>query len=221
MRHDLESNVLVMPHESEDTTQYPIPLLYLCWHKILDLVFGVCGLLVLLLLLPIIALLIRLDSPGPIFYTQERLGYRGRIFYIYKFRSMYIDAEQAGHAIWATENDMRVTRMGRFMRATHLDELPQVINILYGEMSLIGPRPERKEFVTTLETMIPLYRCRLSVKPGLTGWAQVRYKYGASLEDTRRKLEYDLYYLKHVSVGLDLLIMFETIKTIVLRRGAQ
>lgn len=219
MQHDLEGNVLVMPHESEDVTQYPIPLLYLCWHKILDLVFGVCGLLVLLPLLPIIALLIRLDSPGPIFYIQERLGYWGRIFYIYKFRSMYIDAEQAGHAIWAIENDTRVTRVGRFMRATHLDELPQVINILRGEMSLIGPRPERKEFVATLETMIPLYRCRLSVKPGLTGWAQVQYRYGNTEHDALVKLHYDLYYIKHWSLILDVLILFKTAIEIVTFRG--
>ncbi len=219
MRHDLEGNVLVVPHESEDTTQYTIPLLYLCWHKILDLVFGVFGILVLLLLLPIIALLIRLDSPGPIFYIQERLGYRGRIFYIYKFRSMYIDAEQAGHAIWAIENDTRVTRVGRFMRATHLDELPQVLNILRGEMSLIGPRPERKEFVTTLEMMIPLYRCRLSVKPGLTGWAQVQYRYGNTEHDAVVKLHYDLYYIKHQSLIIDILILFKTAIEIVSCRG--
>ena len=132
---------------------------------------------------------------------------------------MYIDAEQAGHAIWATENDMRVTRMGRFMRATHLDELPQVINILYGEMSLIGPRPERKEFVTTLETMIPLYRCRLSVKPGLTGWAQVKYRYGNTEHDALVKLQYDLYYIKHQSLILDILILFKTVIEIVSCRG--
>lgn len=219
MWHDLESDVLVIPQESENTTFYTISLFYLCWHKILDLAFGVCGLLVLLLLLPIIALLIRLDSPGSIFYTQERLGYRGRIFYIYKFRSMYIDAEQAGQAIWAIENDIRVTRIGRFMRATHLDELPQVINILRGEMSLIGPRPERKEFVITLETMIPLYRCRLSVKPGLTGWAQVKYRYGNTEHDALVKLHYDLYYLKHRSLILDILILFKTVIEIMACRG--
>jgi lipopolysaccharide/colanic/teichoic acid biosynthesis glycosyltransferase len=219
MWHDLESNVLIMPHESEDTTQRTLPLLYLCWHTILDIVFGLCGLLVLLLLLPMIALLIRLDSPGSIFYKQERLGCRGRTFSIHKFRSMYINAEQAGHAIWATENDLRVTRVGRFMRATHLDELPQVINILRGEMSLIGPRPERKEFVTTLEMRIPLYRCRLSVKPGLTGWAQVNYPYGNTEHDALFKLHYDLYYIKHRSLTLDILILFKTVIEVVSCRG--
>ena len=219
MRHDLESNVLVMAHESENTPQRTISLFYLCWHTILDIVFGVCGLLALLLLLPMIALLIPLDSPGPVFYTQERLGYRERTFYIRKFRSMYIDAEPAGQAIWATENDMRVTRVGRFMRATRLDELPQVINILCGEMSLIGPRPERKEFVTILEKRIPLYRCRLSVKPGLTGWAQVKYRYGNTEHDAQVKLHYDLYYIKHWSPMLDILILCKTIIEIVSRRG--
>ncbi len=219
MWHDLESNVLVMPHESEYTTWPTISFLYLCWHTILNIAFGIGGLLVLLVLLPIIALLICLDSPGPIFYTQERLGYQGRLFSIHKFRSMHINAESTGHAIWAIENDIRVTRMGRFMRATHLDELPQVINILRGEMSLIGPRPERKEFVTTLETMIPLYRCRLSVKPGLTGWAQVQYRYGNSEHDALVKLHYDLYYIKHRSLILDILILFKTVIEVMSCRG--
>jgi lipopolysaccharide/colanic/teichoic acid biosynthesis glycosyltransferase len=219
MWRDLKSSVLVMTHENDYMTQHTIPLFYLCWHKILDIVFGVCGLVALLLLLPIIALLIYLDSPGPIFYRQERLGYRGRIFSVHKFRSMYIDAEQAGHAIWATEHDMRVTRVGRFMRSTHLDELPQVINILRGEMSVIGPRPEREEFVTSLEKRIPLYRCRLSVKPGLTGWAQVNYRYGNTENDALVKLRYDLYYIKHQSLILDILILLKTVIEIVSWRG--
>src|SRR5438067_8102966 len=141
----------------------------------MNLLFGVCGLLVLCLVLPIIAVSIYLDSPCPIFYSQERLGLRGKPFRIYKFRSMRTDAESAKHAIWATENDPRITRIGRFLRATHLDELPQVLNILRGDISLIGPRPERAEFVTELEKIIPFYRCRLVVKPGLTGWAQVKH----------------------------------------------
>jgi len=219
MWHDLENNVLVMSYESEYKTRRTISLLYLCWHTILNIAFGLCGLLVLLLLWPIIALLICLDSPGPIFYTQERLGYQGRIFYIHKFRSMYVNAEPTGHAVWATENDTRVTRMGRFLRATHLDELPQLINIVRGDMSLIGPRPERKEFVTTLETMIPLYRYRLSVKPGLTGWAQVQYGYGNTEHDALIKLHYDLYYIKHRSLILDMLILFKTVIEVVSCRG--
>jgi lipopolysaccharide/colanic/teichoic acid biosynthesis glycosyltransferase len=130
------------------------------------------------------------------------------------------DAEAKG-AVWATKDDPRVTRVGRFMRKTRLDEIPQLWNVLRGDMGFVGPRPERPEFVQWLSKEIPYYDLRHMIRPGLTGWAQVRYRYGSSLEETKRKLEYDLYYLKHHSVGLDLLIMFETIKTIVLRRGAQ
>ena len=144
---------------------------YLCWQKVMDATFGLLGTLVLLLILPFLATLIYLDSPGPIFYSQERMGHLGRPFRIYKFRSMRPDSEHQGSAQWAVEDDPRVTRIGRFMRATHLDELPQVVNILRGDMSLIGPRPERREFVVELSKTIPFYRCRLSVKPGLTGCA--------------------------------------------------
>jgi lipopolysaccharide/colanic/teichoic acid biosynthesis glycosyltransferase len=133
---------------------------------------------------------------------------------------MRVDAEANG-AVWATDGDPRITRVGRFLRKTRLDEIPQLWNVLRGEMAFVGPRPERPEFVEWLCKEIPYYDLRHMIRPGITGWAQVRYKYGASLEETRRKLEYDLYYLKHLSVGLDLLIMFETIKTIILRRGAQ
>ncbi len=145
--------------------------LYLCWRKVIDITFALVGMAVMLLLLPVLALLIYLESPGPVFYSQERLGYQGRKFFIHKFRSMRADAECAGHPRWTSEDDPRVMRVGRFLRATHLDELPQVINILRGEMSLIGPRPERAAFVSQLAKTIPFYLCRLSVKPGLTGWA--------------------------------------------------
>ena len=193
---------------------------YLCWRRAMDIVFGLLGMVLLLLLLPILALLIYLDSPGSIFYTQERLGYRGQAFSMLKFRSMCTDAETAGNAVWAAEHDERVTRIGRFMRAIHLDELPQVYNILRGEMSLIGPRPERAVFVTALEKTVPLYRHRLEVKPGLTGWAQVNYHYARSEEDAFIKLQYDLHYIAHKSLKLDLLILLKTVGEVLAHHGA-
>ena len=192
---------------------------YLCWQKIVDMSLGVLGAVALLLILPALALLISLDSRGPIFYSQERVGLRGRPFCILKFRSMCADAEGAGSARWSSANDARVTRVGRFLRATHLDELPQVLNILRGEMSVIGPRPERQIFVEELEQSIPLYRFRLSVKPGLTGWAQVKYPYASSTEDALNKVQYDLYYIKHRSLTLDLFILLKTVSEVVLARG--
>ena len=170
--------------------------------------------------IPFIILAVRLSSPGPIFFRQTRVGLRGRPFSVLKFRTMQQDAE-AGGAVWATKNDPRVTPLGRFMRKTRIDEIPQLWNVLRGEMGFVGPRPERPEFVQWLTSEIPFYELRHMIRPGITGWAQVRYRYGASLEETKQKLEYDLYYIKHLSLGLDLLIMFETIKTIILRRGAQ
>jgi exopolysaccharide biosynthesis polyprenyl glycosylphosphotransferase len=193
---------------------------YLCWRKILDVASGLCGLLVLCLVLPFIALLIYLDSPGPIFYSQERLGLHGKPFRILKFRSMRTDAENKGHAIWATEYDPRVTRIGRFLRTTHLDELPQLLNILRGDMSLIGPRPERAIFVNELEKTIPLYGYRLAVKPGLTGWAQVKYRYGRTDNDALIKLQYDLYYIKRQSFMLDIFIILKTVIEVLSLRGS-
>ncbi len=193
--------------------------LYLCWRKVIDITFALVGMAVMLLLLPVLALLIYLESPGPIFYSQERLGYQGRKFFIHKFRSMYTDAECTGHPRWASEDDPRMMRVGRFLRATHLDELPQVLNILRGEMSLIGPRPERAMFVSQLAKTIPFYLCRLSVKPGLTGWAQVKYPYGSSVRDALEKLQYDLYYIKHQSPILDVRIILYTLVEMVLCRG--
>lgn len=192
---------------------------YLCWRKVIDLIFGLIGTALLLLILPVLALLIYLDSPGPIFYRQERLGLRGKPFCMYKFRSMLTDAEQAGQAIWASEDDPRVTRIGRFMRAAHLDELPQVLNVLRGDMSLLGPRPEREEFTTKLEDTIPFYRFRLMVKPGLTGWAQVKYRYGSSENDALIKLQYDLYYIKRQSFTLDIFVILKTVVEVLLHRG--
>jgi exopolysaccharide biosynthesis polyprenyl glycosylphosphotransferase len=198
--------------------QFATPL-YLCWHKVMDLAFGVCGLAMLGILLPLLAPLIYLDSPGPIFFSQERAGYRGRTFRMLKFRSMHPDVERIGGGAWVTSNDARVTRIGRLLRAIHLDELPQVLNVIRGDMSLIGPRPEKPEYVAELAKQNPFYRYRLSVRPGLTGWAQVKYGYGSSEQDELVKLQYDLYYIKHQSFPLDLLIILKTINEVVLCHG--
>ncbi len=178
------------------------------------------GLLVFAPFLPFVMLAVRLSSPGPIFFRQTRVGLGGRNFEVVKFRTMRTDAEAAG-AKWATKNDPRVTRIGGFMRKTRIDEVPQLWNVLRGDMGFVGPRPERPEFVPWLSEQIPYFDLRHMIRPGLTGWAQVRYGYGATLAEAREKLEYDLYYIKHMSLGLDLLIMFETVKTILRRRGAQ
>jgi exopolysaccharide biosynthesis polyprenyl glycosylphosphotransferase len=201
------------------STEGIIPLLYLCWCKVIDFSFGLLGTVVLILVLPVLALLIYLDSPGPIFYKQERVGYQGRKFFMYKFRSMRTDAEQPGSAVWPTKADARVTRIGRFLRATHLDELPQVFNILRGEMRLIGPRPERPEYSSDLEKTSLFYRYRLAVKPGLTGWTQVQYGYGNASQDELVKLQYDLYYIKHRSFMLDISIILKTVVEVVLCHG--
>jgi sugar transferase (PEP-CTERM system associated) len=186
-----------------------------------DMVVASVGLIVGLPVMAIIALAVRLSSPGPVFYHQSRVGLRGHIFQVHKFRTMRVDAEAATGPVWASKDgDVRVTSIGRTLRRTRLDELPQLWNILIGEMSFVGPRPERPEFVKDLTRDIPYYGQRHVVRPGLTGWAQVRYTYGASTEDTLQKLQYDLYYIKNLSIGLDLYIMFETIKTVVLWKGA-
>lgn len=176
-------------------------------------------LLVAVPVMPLIALAVRLSSPGPILFGQKRVGRKGEVFSVCKFRTMRQDAEAQTGAVWADKEDPRVTSVGRFLRKSRLDELPQLWNVLKGDMALVGPRPERPEFVRWLEEEIPYYGLRHIVSPGLTGWAQVSYRYGASLDDTKRKLEYDLYYIKHISVAFDLLIIFETIKTVLLRRG--
>jgi sugar transferase (PEP-CTERM system associated) len=178
------------------------------------------GLLLFAPFFPFVVLMVRISSKGPIFFKQKRVGVGGRVFSVYKFRSMFIDAE-AGGARWATKDDPRVTKWGMFMRKTRIDEVPQLWNVLRGEMGFVGPRPERPEFIPMLSEALPFYFMRHLIRPGLTGWAQVRYGYGASMAEMREKLEYDLYYIKHMSLGLDLLIMFETVKTILRRRGAQ
>jgi sugar transferase (PEP-CTERM system associated) len=178
------------------------------------------GLLLFLPFFPFVAMAVKLSSKGPLFFYQKRVGMGGRIFDVIKFRTMFTDAESGG-AKWATKNDPRVTKVGMFLRKTRIDEIPQLWNVLRGDMGFVGPRPERPEFVAWLTEELPFYYLRTLIRPGLTGWAQVRYGYGASLAETKEKLEYDLYYIKHMSLGLDLLIMFETIKTILRRRGAQ
>jgi sugar transferase (PEP-CTERM system associated) len=167
------------------------------------------------------ALAVYLDSDGPVLFCQERVGEHGRTFIVYKFRSMRVDAEKAGTPVWARDNDDRVTRAGRFIRMTRLDELPQLWNVIRGDMSFVGPRPERPYFVEQLAKEVPYYQQRHSVKPGLTGWAQVKYQYGSTVEDAMEKLRYDLYYIKHLSIALDLSIVFDTVKVILFGKGAK
>ena len=180
--------------------------------------------ILLLTLWPIMilaALAIKIEDRGPIFFQQERVGLFGRTFFCIKFRSMRTDAEKDGVARWASTNDNRITRVGAFIRKTRIDELPQLINVLRGDMSMVGPRPERPTFVDMLERDIPFYAIRHSVKPGVTGWAQVRYAYGASVEDSKRKLQFDLYYVKNNSVFLDFFILFETVRVVIFGEGAR
>jgi sugar transferase (PEP-CTERM system associated) len=182
-----------------------------------------CSLVLLGLSLPVMALTavaIRLESSGPVIFRQERVGLGGRRFTCLKFRSMRNDAERNGVAQWAQKNDPRVTLVGNFIRKTRIDELPQLINVLRGEMSFVGPRPERPTFVEQLKRDIPFYDVRHSVKPGLTGWAQVRYSYGASVEDARKKLQFDLYYVKNHSLFLDLVVLIDTVRVVLFREGA-
>jgi len=182
----------------------------------------VLSLLLLLLLAPLLlatALAVRLDSAGPVLYRQQRVGRHGVPFTLLKFRSMRADAEKSTGPVWAQTNDPRITRVGRFIRKTRLDELPQLLNVLGGSMSMVGPRPERPHFVADLAQQIPYYNQRHIVKPGLTGWAQINYPYGNTVEDALQKLQYDLFYIKYRSLPFDLSIVINTIKTVVLRRG--
>ena len=190
-------------------------------RRILNFSVALAGLLISLPLLPFIVLAVKLDSPGSVLYRQERVGRRGVTFYCYKFRTMRVDAEADTGATWATDDDPRITRVGKFLRYSRLDEIPQLWCVLKGDMHFVGPRPERPEFVEWLSMEIPYYGVRHVVRPGITGWAQVQYKYGNTLEDAREKLQYDLFYIKNASLGLDLVIMFHTIKIVVLGRGAR
>jgi exopolysaccharide biosynthesis polyprenyl glycosylphosphotransferase len=186
--------------------------------RMFDLFWAGLGTLILLPIFPIVALIIYMDSPGPILYRQERLGRNGKLFKMYKFRSMITDAEAEG-AVWAKENDPRITRFGKLLRKTHLDEFPQFFNILKGDMSVVGPRPERPEFVERLTAEIPFYRVRLAVKPGMAGWGLIHQGYGSSVEDSLRKLEYDLYYIKHQNLVMDFQILLRTFWETVTMRG--
>lgn len=194
---------------------------FLLVRRVLSLMISLVGLILSLPLFPLIVLAIRLDSKGPVFYSQARVGKAGRVFNVVKFRTMRQDAEAANGPQWAGDNDPRITRIGRFLRSSRLDEIPQLWCVLKGDMAFVGPRPERPEFVEWLSKEIPFYGVRHMVRPGLTGWAQIKYKYGSTVEDAREKLQYDLFYIKNASIGLDLLIVFQTVKTVLLRRGAQ
>jgi sugar transferase (PEP-CTERM system associated) len=185
-----------------------------------DLFVSLTGLTLAIPLLVLIAILIKLDSPGPVFYRQVRVGLRAQPYMIWKFRSMFTDAEKGG-ARWTSEEDPRVSRLGRYLRKWRLDEIPQLINVIWGEMSLVGPRPERPVFVQELRSIIPFYDLRHAVRPGITGWAQTQFRYGASAEDAHVKLQYDLYYVKNSSIRLDFRILMDTIRVILLGRGAR
>jgi sugar transferase (PEP-CTERM system associated) len=193
----------------------------LIYKRLAAVLVSLIGLLLSFFLLPFIALAIKLSSPGPILYRQKRVGREGIVFNCYKFRTMRADAEADSGATWAADDDPRITKVGSFLRTSRLDEIPQLWNVLIGDMSLVGPRPERPEFVEWLSREILHYNVRHTIRPGITGWAQVRYKYGSSIEDSKEKLRYDLFYVKNISPGFDLLIVFYTIKIILLGRGAK
>lgn len=188
--------------------------------RTMDVFLAGFGLVVLAPLFLIVALAIKADSPGPVFYRQMRVGLRGQPFMIWKFRSMSSDAEKNGPR-WAIAEDPRVSRIGRWLRKSRIDEVPQFINVLKGEMSLVGPRPERPVFVQELRERIPYYDLRHTVRPGITGWAQIRFRYGASTDDAQKKLQYDLYYVKNLSVGLDLRVLIHTARVVLLGEGAR
>ena len=190
-------------------------------RRALSMLVSLVLLLVVLPFLPFVILAIKLDSKGPVLYRQKRVGRAGHIFYCYKFRTMRQDAEADTGPTWAGDDDPRITRFGKFLRSSRIDEIPQLWCVFKGDMAFVGPRPERPEFVEWLTKEIPYYGVRHAVRPGITGWAQVRYKYGNTIEDAKEKLQYDLFYIKNASLGLDMLIMFQTIKIVLLGRGAQ
>ncbi|MFN7939226.1 MAG: sugar transferase [Bryobacteraceae bacterium] len=196
------------------------PTLMVQLQAVYSWLLALVGLIILSPIILATALAVRLSSAGPVLFRQTRTGKNNIPFMLYKFRSMYVDAEARTGAVWAQENDPRVTPIGRALRKYRLDELPQLFNVLRGEMAIVGPRPERPEFIQMLAKEIPLYMQRLAVKPGITGWAQINYRYGNTVEDTVMKLEYDLYYIKNFSPQLDFYVMFHTVKTMLLTRGA-
>jgi len=190
-------------------------------RRLVSIVASALLLVLVLPVIPLVILAIKLDSRGPVLYRQKRMGRGGTTFHCYKFRTMRQDAEADSGATWALDDDPRITRTGHFLRLSRLDEIPQLWCVLKGDMGFVGPRPERPEFVEWLSREIPYYPVRHVVRPGITGWAQVRYKYGNTLEDAKEKLQYDLFYIKNASIGLDLVIMFQTVKIVILGRGAQ
>ena len=191
---------------------------YKLFHRFLDILISLTGLVIFMVILPIIFILNIFINKGPLFYTQIRVGKNGQNFNIFKLRSMVVNAETSG-AVYAQKNDTRITKFGKFLRKTRLDEVPQFFNILKGDMSIIGPRPERPEFVKGLEEKVPFYAIRHVVKPGLTGWAQVKFPYAGSLDEQEKKLRYDLYYIKEQSIYLDFKIIIKTITTVLFFRG--
>jgi len=186
--------------------------------RIIDVILSLVGLIIAIPLMIIIIILIKIDSPGPVFYVQERIGLNEKPFKLIKFRSMKSDAEKISGPVWAKKNDSRISRVGKLLRPTRLDEIPQLINVLKGEMTFIGPRPERQFFVEKLKKQIPYYSLRFTVKPGITGWAQVKYGYGSTVEDTLEKLQYDIYYIQNISLVLDLYIYFKTIQVMIMSK---
>ncbi len=213
--HHLESDWLIRSF----VDQLKVSMFYEFIKRLLDIIGGLLGMIVFAVLFPFMALATLIDTGLPILYSQDRLGKGGEPFTIYKFRTMVKDAEPDGMPQQAAENDTRVTRVGNFFRVTHLDELPQFLNVLRGDMSLVGPRAERAQLIAEYQKQIPFYRARLLVKPGLTGWAQINYGYVASVTETGIKLEYDLYYIKHRSLMLDVTIILRTITTVLSRKG--
>jgi sugar transferase (PEP-CTERM system associated) len=189
------------------------------FKRTIDLLISSTMLIILSPLIALTAIIIKLDSKGPIFFSQERMGENRKPYMVHKFRSMRSDAEESTGPVWAQENDDRITKIGNFIRKTRIDEIPQLWNILKGEMSFVGPRPEREHFVKELEEIIPYYGERFSVKPGLTGWAQVSYGYGATVEDAIEKLNYDLFYIKNMSILMDIMIVARTVKTVIFGMG--
>ena len=202
---------------SEGFDQYKFTYIF---KRLLDIGLALLGLSLCLPLILITAILIKFTSKGPVFFKQQRVGKEGKIFTLIKFRSMFTDAEEKTGPVWASRNDSRVTRVGHFIRMLRIDEIPQMWNVLQNEMSFVGPRPERPFFVEELKRDIPYYTERLVVKPGITGWAQINYAYGASKEDAIQKLQYDLYYIKNMSIFLDIIILLRTIKVVIRRQGA-
>jgi sugar transferase (PEP-CTERM system associated) len=200
---------------------FQISRITLALKRLIDLALAVVGLLIASPVFLFLSVAIKLTSPGPVFYKQERVGRGGRVFTLLKFRSMKVDAEKMTGPVWAQENDPRVTALGHIMRKFRLDELPQMINVLKGEMAFVGPRPERPEFVEELRKQIPYYNLRLILEPGITGWAQVRYHYGGTFEGMLEKLQYDLYYIKNISLSLDFIILLDTVKVVLFRKGSR